>query len=388
MTLALGALTLAAANAYAQKKSLPARMVDIVSSQISIARDRAEMQLELPDGRHLNFATVVGAPHSLQVSGDNYTIGVNRGDPVDRGWRDLLNRAMDAESSDLPPMLAGWRSADYGLPFQRALDDVLMSGGGPLPPAPPVAPGMNDSVQRLNEKVAELQDQLQNARHDVVATERRHRGPDWLSPLRSVVHGIADIFSTVITYTVLFFLGFAIVMFGGRKYIEGVADVARHHTGRSFMVGLAGSFLLIPVFVLGIIALAISIVGIPALLVWIPLFPVAAICAGVLGFVSVAHGAGESWAERRYYGSEWFTRANSYYFMATGLALLCSLFIAGGVVEMAGSWLGPIRKLLEFFGFIVTWAACTVGFGAVLITRGGSRPEGRAPATTFDESHA
>jgi hypothetical protein len=30
--------------------------------------------------------------------------------------------------------------------------------------------------------------------------------------------------------------------------------------------------------------------------------------------------------------------------------------------------------MLFFFGVVLTWAAATVGFGAVLISRGGSRP--------------
>ncbi|HEY0305045.1 MAG TPA: hypothetical protein VGC44_08725, partial [Longimicrobiales bacterium] len=42
--------------------------------------------------------------------------------------------------------------------------------------------------------------------------------------------------------------------------------------------------------------------------------------------------------------------------------------------HMAGPWLDFIKGLLFFFGVVLTWAAATVGFGAVLISRGGSRP--------------
>lgn len=371
----------------------------ILSSEIGISRERAEIKLELEDGRHITLASIAGAsvgklPLASRFQRETYdsgdelmTVAVSRGDAVDRSWRDLLNRAMESETADLSGLLLSWKAPEGGREFQSAVDAVLQ--GIPLAPASPVAPGMNDSVVRLQDKIEQLQDQLQDARSDAISNARRHRGPDWLAPLRNVGRGISDIFATVVTYAVLFFLGFAVVMFGGRKYIEGVADTARHSTGRSFLVGLAGSFLLLPVFVLGIIALAISIVGIPALLAWIPLFPIAAVCACVLGFLGVAHAAGESWAERRYYGSEWFTRANSYYFMATGLALLASLFVAAGVVQMAGPWLRAINGLLNFFGIVATWAAVTIGFGAVLITRGGSRVEGRAPTepATYDSAN-
>jgi hypothetical protein len=247
---------------------------------------------------------------------------------------------------------------------------------------------LNDSVSRLETRIESLQEQLESARNDAVSAARRHRGPDWLAPLRHVGRGISGIFATVITYAVLFGIGFAIVMFGGRKYLEGVADTARAGVGRSFLVGLAGSFLLVPVFVLGVIALAISIVGIPALIVWIPLFPVATVAAVVLGFLGVAHAVGEAWAERRYYGSEWFTRANSYYFMVTGLALMSSLFIGAHVISMAGPWLGFINNILNFFGVIITWAAATIGFGAVLISRGGKRTsEAAVDATSYSEAN-
>jgi hypothetical protein len=352
----------------------------ILSSEIAISRERAEIKLEMDDGRKVTLATVAGSPTGMHVSGSPrdalVTLGVQRGDAIDRSWRELLNRAMDASSADLPTLLRDWSSPNpAGAELDRALENALASSTaqGPPPPAPPVAPGLNDSVTRLESRIEQLQEQLQSARTDAIDATRRHRGPDWLAPVRHVARGISGIFATLITYCVLFGIGFAVIMFGGRKYIEGVADTARAGMGRAFLVGLAGSFLLVPVFVLGVIALAISIVGIPALIVWIPLFPVATIAAVVLGFLGVAHALGESWAERRYYASEWFSRANSYYFMVTGLALLSSLFIAAHVITMAGPWLGFINNILNFFGVLATWAAATIGFGAVLISRGGKR---------------
>ena len=67
----------------------------------------------------------------------------------------------------------------------------------------------------------------------------------------------------------------------------------------------------------------------------------------LLGFLGVAHSAGEAWAERQYNGGEWFSRANSYYFMAAGLALMSALFIAANVITMAGPWLGFLNNILS-----------------------------------------
>lgn len=347
---ALTALLVLAASARAQTP-------DIVSSEIAVSRERAEIKLELDNGEHVTIATIAGlsvgkipiASRFQRDDDDNdhlLTYAVGRGDAVDRSWRDLLTKAMDAETSDLRDLLLGWtppegQAGAFKSAFTQALVDGKVSAAA-------VTRGMNDSVGRLQNKIEQLQDELEDARGDAIKNAHRNRGPDWLAPLRHVGRGLSDIFGTIVTYSVLFFLGFAVVMFGGRKYIEGVADVARRNTGRSFLVGLAGTFLLVPVFVLGIIALAISIVGIPALIVWIPLFPIAVVCAATLGFISVAHAVGEAWAEKRYYGSDWFSRANSYFFMATGLALLAALFMAAGVVKMAGPWLGGINGLLNF----------------------------------------
>lgn len=375
--LILGLILAPFANAVAQQ---PAAVGTITSSEIAISRDRAEIKLEMDDGRKLTFATMTGAASSpLQrigaQSGDQtLTLGVSRGDAVDRTWRDLLNAAMEADATLLGTLLRDWNSPDAsGATFDAAIDAALTGQAAPSAPAAPVAPGMGDSVVRLETKIEQLERELKEARGDAITVTRERRGPDWLAPLRHVARGITGIFSLLITYAVLFGLGFVTVMFGGRKYIEGVADTVRQGVGRSFLVGLAGAFLLIPVFVLGIIALAISIVGIPALLIWVPLFPIATLLAILLGFLGVAHSAGEAWAERQYAGGEWFSRANSYYYMAAGLALMSALFIAANVITMAGPWLGFLNNILNFLGIVVTWAAATIGLGAVLISRGGSR---------------
>ena len=359
----------------------------ILSSEIAISRDRAEIQLELENGRKMTLATTAGessaAAGQLQqtvtASGDQILVlPVRRGDAVDRSWRELLNRAIEADAADLAPMLREWRAPRGGSDLDNALDQALLGGSAPAAPIPPAV--IDDSVVKLESKIQHLEEQLNEARERAIGARNARRGPDWLAPFRRVWQGISGILSLIITYAVLFGIALIAILFGARKYVEGVADTVRAGVGRAFLVGLAGAFLLIPVFVLGVIALAISIVGIPALIVWIPLFPVGALAAVVLGYLAVAHAAGESWAERNYYGSDWFRRGNSYYFIMTGLILLGSLFFAGNVVHMAGPWLDFIKGILFFFGVVLTWASATVGFGAVLISRGGSRPVSRTGA--------
>jgi hypothetical protein len=126
---------------------------------------------------------------------------------------------------------------------------------------------------------------------------------------------------------VLVGLGFLAVFFG-RRHLETIADTARHSTLRSGLVGLAASFLVLPAFVLGragpghLHRRDPPAPGLPAL------FPLAVVLAAVGGYLAVAHGAGEALAERRFRGTEWFTRANSYYYVMTGVGLLLVLFMA------------------------------------------------------------
>lgn len=360
---------------------------DILSSEISVSRESASLRLELAGGRVVELAVRDGGAYV-----DGTRIGdAGRGGSVDRAWRDLLNRGMDVPSSELPELLSAWDApGDIGARMNQALRAALLAAEAAEPADtadPPadalVAPGLSssDTLGRLLDRISELEEERARLAEVRVVAERRtarraERATRSASPFRHISEGMAGIFSLIVTYFVLFAIGVGVVFFGGRRYIEGVADTARRATTRSLLVGLAASFLVIPAFVLGIIALVVSIVGIPGLLVWVPGFPLAVVLAVLLGYLGVAHAAGEALAERRFYASDWFRRGNSYYFLLSGLGLLLAFYLAGNVVHMAGPWLRVIRGLLMFLGFVTSFLALTIGFGAVLLSRGGSRPMG------------
>jgi hypothetical protein len=350
---------------------------EVQSSEFNISGAVASLDLGFDGGESLSIAIRDGG-----VFIDGVRVGdAARGSTLDRQWRDLLNRAMDTPSAELPRLLVDWSATgDAGTRMDSALEAAFAARADTaardvgVPEVAGAVPG-SDSVSRLVERISELEqmvDQLEDRRAPRITIERPERRSR--NPFHYITEGIAGIFSILVTYVVLFAIGFGVIFFGGRKYIEGVADTARHATGRSFLVGMAAAFLVVPAFVLGIIALIISIIGIPGLLVFVPAFPMAVVLSILLGYLGVAHAAGEAFAARRFYVTDWFKRGNSYYFLLSGLGLLLALFLAAQVVHMAGSWLQAIKGILVFLGVVSTIIAVTVGFGAVLLSRGGTRP--------------
>ncbi len=352
------------AEAASAVSAPPGQPIPVVSTEVNISRDEAVLQLGFADGRNIEFAMRDG-----RMFADGRDLGaVPRHGPAEHAWRNLLNRAVDVSATDLPAVIRDWAAPSPDGALKDAMLAALSGAGVPL--NAPVAQANADSLAKLQYSLDSMRRQLEDEHHRMA----READRGWGGPFRSVWRGLTGLLGTLVLYAILLAIGIAAVFFGARPHLEAVADTARHQMGRSFIVGLAGTFLLVPAYILGAVALAISIVGIPVLLVWIPLFPAAVLLALLLGYLGSAHATGEALAERRFYGESWFRRGNSYYFIMSGLALLLGLFMASHVVQMAGPWLGFFRGLLAFGGGVITWFAITTGLGAVLLTRGGTRP--------------
>lgn len=189
---------------------------------------------------------------------------------------------------------------------------------------------------------------------------------DWFE---EIAEGLAGVFSTVAFGLVLAGLGAALVFYG-LPYLRLVSETVRRHTGRSAAVGLAASFLIVPAFIVLIVALAISIIGIPVLLIAVPLYPLAVVAAFGFGLLAVAHVVGEYTAEQR--GAFDLRHRNAYAYVFFGIGLLLAPPLAGHMIGMVG-FLGWVGTLLIVLGGVILWAAATLGLGAVILTRAGTR---------------
>lgn len=201
------------------------------------------------------------------------------------------------------------------------------------------------------------------------ARSERHaaRARFWSDPIR---RGFAGIISTVALGIVLAGIGGALIFFS-RSHLETVSDTVRSAALRSAATGLAATFLMIPAFVVLIVALAVSIIGIPLLLIAIPLYPLAIFAGSIFGLIGVAHAMGERTAEQSRDALD-LRYGNAYAHLFAGLAILLAPLLAAHLLQMTG-FLGVIGILLKIATWAVIWLASTVGFGAVILSRAGTR---------------
>jgi hypothetical protein len=199
--------------------------------------------------------------------------------------------------------------------------------------------------------------------------------PDRLSvevepAFRSIRGGFVGLLRTFVTFAIAFGAALGILYFFPRN-LELVSRAARQSSGKSLLVGLAGLVLAIPVWVIGTVLLAISIIGIPLLLVWVPLFPVALAGAVVLGGIAVARNIG-GWVSSRDLSSlSGFDTSRPALQIGTGLALLLGAFAVSNLFQMAGSWFGVFEGFFLVVAIVGCILAAAVGLGAVILSRAG-----------------
>lgn len=259
----------------------------------------------------------------------------------------------------------------------RVADTRILANNGE------VRGGIVDVLESEREIELELRDRIREEIREELRSDLRNEirsaarfeddGFSIMTPFRPVIRGVGGIVEKLIMVFVLGLLGAGFFAFAGEN-VDAVAETARNAPGRAAMVGFAGSFLLIPVWLLGAVALAISIIGIPVAVAWLPLFPIAAVLAALLGYVAVARNAGEWLADSSWPWTGWIRKSNPIFTLFGGLLGLTFAFLAGHVISIV-PFLGVFSTLLFVIGGLLTFFAAQIGFGAVLLTRAGRRRE-------------
>ena len=186
-----------------------------------------------------------------------------------------------------------------------------------------------------------------------------------LSPLQLTLRRLAGLAGVMMTLAVL---GFGLVAFG-RHNLEIVADTVSHSFGRAFVTGLLGQILLLPTFGMIVVGLVLSVAGILLLPFAVVAYVLLAVVGLVGGYLAVAHALGETYTRRRLARGTAVASANSYRFLATGLAAMLALWAAWALF----GWVPVAGELVRGAAILLTWLLGTAGFGAALLSRAGVR---------------
>lgn len=175
----------------------------------------------------------------------------------------------------------------------------------------------------------------------------------------------------VACYLILVAMALAVSFFA-RGHLETIGSTIRTDFTRSFLFGLLGEIAVVPLFLLSVVALAITIVGILLIPFAVVAFALGVMGALALGFLAMSLLAGD--AIMRGDTAAGYARPVVSH-LITGL----SLFLVLWLLDSASAYAGIIGSVLRLLAFLSTWIAATVGLGAVIVTRGGTRTAARVP---------
>ncbi|MDQ2930855.1 MAG: polymer-forming cytoskeletal protein [Gemmatimonadota bacterium] len=170
-------------------------------------------------------------------------------------------------------------------------------------------------------------------------------------------------------YLILIAMALAVAI-GARTHLETIASTIRTDFSRSFIFGLLGEIATVPLLVLSMVALAITLVGILLIPFAAVAYALATLGALALGFLAMSLLVGDAVMRGESYVRD--PRPVISHLIA-GLSIFLVLWLLAG----GAAFMGLAGSVLRLLAFLSTWIAATVGLGATIITRGGTR----APVT-------
>jgi hypothetical protein len=154
-----------------------------------------------------------------------------------------------------------------------------------------------------------------------------------------------------------------IAVLAAPRVVERIGERAAREPWLSGFTGLLAQLLFVPVLVLSVVVLAVSIIGIP-LLVLVPFAILGFLLAVLIGFTGVVLRLGR-----------WATGADrpAIVTLAVGVVIVAAVGLLARTFGLLPAQLWPITWFLGVIGFFAEYIAWTVGLGAALLTRFGTR---------------
>ena len=191
----------------------------------------------------------------------------------------------------------------------------------------------------------------------------RHAEWDWMDG----IYPVARLTGTLVRVTLLILLT-TLVLFVARTPVEQIADRVAADPVKSWFVGFLAEMLFIPVLIMTAVVLAISIIGIP-LLVLLPVAIVALLVVMLVGFTGVAYHIGRLLQDKVD-----VLRTRPYAATFTGILLIVSPVLLARLVGLTGD-LRFIVWPIAAVGFLLEYAVWTAGLGAAALARFNRPPQ-------------
>lgn len=186
--------------------------------------------------------------------------------------------------------------------------------------------------------------------------------PWWLaSEAWQPFRGLARLSGTLFRAFVLCLL-VSIVVLVGRRPVEQIGDRVATQPLKMAAIGLLAQLLLFPVLFLTAVILAISIVGIPLLLL-IPVVLVGVLVVLLAGFTGAVHVVGGMAAARGAWGA-----GQPYLRVCLGVLIVLAPLLLARLVGLAGGPLNLLALMVASAALVVEYLVWTTGFGGALST--------------------
>ena len=177
-------------------------------------------------------------------------------------------------------------------------------------------------------------------------------------------------------FAVLVIIGLGVMIFA-EPNMDGVVQTMESNFSRAFWFGVLGEIMALPVLLLLCIGLLLTILGV--LLIPFAIVSYAIAVAGLLalGFLAVARLTGSMWS-RPQNATPASARAANLRSLLIGLSVYMGLWLLAAIF----TWQPLAGAILRGIALAVSWVAVTVGLGAALLSRAGTRHLAARPGIT------
>ena len=174
-------------------------------------------------------------------------------------------------------------------------------------------------------------------------------------------------------FAVLVIIGLGVLIFA-EPNMDGVVEAMEGSFAKAFWMGVLGEIMALPVLALLVVGLVLTLLGILLVPFAVVAYVIAFAGLLALGFLAVARLTGSFWSPRDA-ASTRTPRSANLRALFIGLVLYMGLWLLAAIF----TWQPVTGAIVRGIALAVSWAAVTVGLGAAMLSRAGTRRLGARP---------